>query len=806
MAKKFEVEFDEYNFPDGPKQWPQWVVCWADKIPMYSPGFQRPLEKASPVDPSTWMPFETALHLCEMNDGLLPGFVLTADDPFTVIDLDVKDETPAENVTWFSQLAVGSGSFTEISSGGRGVHIWLHANLGEGRRSSSFGVERYSQERFIICTGSPLHANPIGSGNGVLEYLDPFLQEKTKVIHVVADGDQVQSDEEVIASIQDWDNAELFNTLYFLPLDHIQQRYGYPSGSEADAALVNFLVKASPNNAQVMRLFRATPLGNRGPKEGQKDKIMANDSYLMRTINNYRSILQTETDRKRAESEALIAMSSRNLAAMEMNIKGKESEIKQTLAVADSVYMNDKASFTFPHGIIGELAKWIYLNATYSVEPIAIVTALAACSGLTGKGWIFRRKFLSAYYIIAAPSGSGKNVIHTALGQLATVLCDQGMDGFKLYNMSNMRSEAAWRKELIQRENYLQVYAEIGDLFDKINHVSADTTMLKFILETYSSAHVGMRSGGMNYRNDEENVESKNTELTMTLLGECVIADLLKSLTGKLAEKGFISRFNFSVFDQDLPPRNMKAMNQDMAAMLPGWISEHICAIRSLGASLLTERKYIEVHCDNEETEAYLNSLEVIYRENANKVRNDETLNQIWNRCTERIERMVGTFAVMQNPSNPVVTMQDIEWCRTFVMSNVNYLLDKHREGQIGEVTDDKVRKSVAKAIIDYFGSDLSNHANDYKLEQHRQVGIMTLSPIQRRCYAQLKRLESSNIREKPTKALQRILQDFVSEGMIVPMSDLDKKTIKDTKSISIARNANAWMVADFDGINAIIK
>jgi primase-polymerase (primpol)-like protein len=199
--KKFETEFDGYHFPQEIKAIPQWVVCYADKIPMYSPGYQQPLEKASPTDPKSWMSFATAEHLCELNEGMLPGFVLTPDDPFTVIDMDVKDDTPSEHTQWFWQIAQGAGSYTEGSASGKGLHVWVYGNHGEGRRSSDYGIERYSQERFIICTGNVVINTPITDGRGVCEYLAQFLDEKAKIIIKVEDMPQVRTDEDVLNDI-----------------------------------------------------------------------------------------------------------------------------------------------------------------------------------------------------------------------------------------------------------------------------------------------------------------------------------------------------------------------------------------------------------------------------------------------------------------------------------------------------------------------------------------------------------------------------------------------------------------------------
>lgn len=111
----FDTEFDEYHFPDELKAIPQWVVSDKSKIPLFQPGFQMPLEKASVSNPATWMSYELALMLCESNQGLLPGFVLTADDPYTVIDMDVKEDTPQEHLEWFNHIVTGAGSYAERS-------------------------------------------------------------------------------------------------------------------------------------------------------------------------------------------------------------------------------------------------------------------------------------------------------------------------------------------------------------------------------------------------------------------------------------------------------------------------------------------------------------------------------------------------------------------------------------------------------------------------------------------------------------------------------------------------------------------
>src|SRR5262249_1107983 len=77
---------------------PQGVIAGADKMPLNVDG-----TAASSTDPSTWSDFETASRVAAER-GMLPGYVLDKSDPFTCIDLDVKDSTTAEQVQRFVSI------------------------------------------------------------------------------------------------------------------------------------------------------------------------------------------------------------------------------------------------------------------------------------------------------------------------------------------------------------------------------------------------------------------------------------------------------------------------------------------------------------------------------------------------------------------------------------------------------------------------------------------------------------------------------------------------------------------------------
>lgn len=127
---------------------PQWVA-W--RAVLYEGRWTKPPmnphsgELANVSDPATWGTVAEAMAACRARgaDGI--GFILTAADPYTAVDLDEMDDQTREIVSMMN-------SYTEISPSGRGVHILVRATKPAGgcRRGS---VELYDRGRFLTITG-----------------------------------------------------------------------------------------------------------------------------------------------------------------------------------------------------------------------------------------------------------------------------------------------------------------------------------------------------------------------------------------------------------------------------------------------------------------------------------------------------------------------------------------------------------------------------------------------------------------------------------------------------------------------------
>lgn len=251
------------NLPNELKERPQWVVADKSKTPYQCNG-----RKASPTDPSTWTDFSTACAYAKKHNFNI-GYVLSTDDPFTCIDLDIKADTPQEQCDRASSIIKTFNSYTEYSQSGKGFHIWVYGNIGKGLRRDN--VEIYSQERLIICTGNTFKSEPIKYKKDILDNMVSQLQDDKGKFEPLPDQPEIETDESIMEKAWNAGNKEKFQALWFAELDTNLQAIGLDH-SQADLSLIQMLAFYTNNNDQLIRLWHKSNLGKR-IKANRKDYI-----------------------------------------------------------------------------------------------------------------------------------------------------------------------------------------------------------------------------------------------------------------------------------------------------------------------------------------------------------------------------------------------------------------------------------------------------------------------------------------------------------------------------------------------------
>lgn len=287
---------------DMMKPYPQWVN-W-DRDP--ERGSKRPINphtgyRASTNDPSTWGTLAVALRRSPQ-----VGFMLTGNDPFAVIDYDLKGLDPAEPMTaaireYILSVYRDAHTYAETSPSGKGAHsiftltdldtVKKIANgryLGKGKAGKSC-IEVYASHGFITITGNTCSDKqlPIHCGN---LYLTDFLKDVPMPVAGVgeAPNEPIRYDTAtLIQRMKQWKNGagDLITELMQNP-NVVAERYGGDHNT-ADMALCNYIATATQNHEQALDVFRRSAIyrGDKGGKARYPTQYAFDYVYLLNTLN-----------------------------------------------------------------------------------------------------------------------------------------------------------------------------------------------------------------------------------------------------------------------------------------------------------------------------------------------------------------------------------------------------------------------------------------------------------------------------------------------------------------------------------------
>jgi hypothetical protein len=252
------------KIPHELRSYRQWVCHDANKMPL-NPHTGK---HASVTDPRTWGNYDEACSGVAAGIGVSIGFVLTENDPFTFIDLDVKEgEQPtAEQQAIYSEF----DSYAELSPSGRGLHIIVRGKVPASIRQKGFEV--YSSKRYMTVTGNAIRPGPVTDQSAKLQALWADMGgNASQIAQDVPSGPQMVSDDVILDRASKAANGAKFAALY---ASNWQSEY--PSQSEADQALINIIQFYTKNREQIARIFRMSALG-------QRDKAKRTD-YMNRML------------------------------------------------------------------------------------------------------------------------------------------------------------------------------------------------------------------------------------------------------------------------------------------------------------------------------------------------------------------------------------------------------------------------------------------------------------------------------------------------------------------------------------------
>lgn len=193
--------------------------------------------------------------------------------------------------------------YIELSPSETGCHAIGYGRAFHSLSNNGSGIEAYSSKRYFTFTENVQDDCPIRC---IADYVEQVLApvhelRKKKSSHggrwnsniTLADipnAPQVKTDAEVWRSIESAANFETIKALCNKPAQR--------GNNELDASLMQHLVFHSPNNEQVLRLFKTCPIA-------QREKIMVRSDYVLNTLLGARNIRNAERENALVNASAL---------------------------------------------------------------------------------------------------------------------------------------------------------------------------------------------------------------------------------------------------------------------------------------------------------------------------------------------------------------------------------------------------------------------------------------------------------------------------------------------------------------------
>lgn len=792
------------NLPAELRALPQWCVAGASKAPLSVQGGE--LRGAASTRPNEWMTFDAAAQLAWVHretqtvhvksDGTTVaqigydiGFMLHQSDPFTCIDLDVKDAQTHPNLPhmWttndqfdrYSAIIRELDTYTEMSRSGKGVHLWLRGNIGTGFRRD--GVEVYSQERFIISTGFVTHLRPIQEGGIKLANLvSRMAPVQRNVLEELPEKEDDRTIYELAASAS---NSEKFLRLW----SGDWQNY-YPSQSEADLGLMSMFCFYSESNEQCRRLFRRSALG-------QREKATKNNRYLDYTLTTIRNrqaasrradisaiLMAAETAeqtqrtmRERAASEiqrltgapsAEQGAHSRTVAPLHVAplsepVQGPAPEAVQLAGMApvtQSMVTAGSQGIPWPPGFGGHIARYMYQAALRPVKEVSIVATLGLLAGLMGKAWCIPKSGLNLYVILIARSAIGKEAMHSGISEIIDACRRENPTFSKYVDFTEYASGPALIKACVANPCFVNVSGEWGRKLKRLAMEDGRDgplqTLRTQMTNLYQKSGPQSIVGGIGYSAVDNNVASVSG-VSYSMIGETTPGTFYESLTESMMEDGFLSRFLVLEYEGQRPEPNPQMIKEP-----DDYTRQALNAIAVQADSLILKNHSMPVSISNEAS-AMARSFEVECDKRINST-NDESRRQMWNRAGLKSLRIAALLAVADNWLTPVITPEHVAWAQLVIRNDIRIMSKRLDGGDVGQ--GDKARERKLIMIMqDYLTTP---PPPGYKVPPDMQKG--SIIP---RSYLQIKVQNTAsfyNHRLGANKVLDETLNSLMGSGYIM--------------------------------------
>lgn len=738
---------DWHNLPQAMRDLPQWVCANEQKEPLDPHTGQ----KAATDDPKTWGTFDEAVR-CAIWNALDIGFVLSVDDPFSIIDLDNKEHNPAPEAMLevHRDILDRADTYIERSISGTGYHLVV---LGKPSRPvKTPHVEQYGSLRMMVCTGDIYKDMEPADGTELLELIDHHFGSMSVALSMddlpdYCEGVELLPDEEIIQQAMDASNGERFERLWLGDKSDYHDDH-----SAADMALLNLLCFYTPHNEQVRQLFMMSALYRPDWRNRQV-------KYMNYGISKWRA------------ENMPIDLNSLKFPTLS-NPEPAPDYVATSVADPLKVETIEGSDIDLPPGLIGDLAKFCYKASYRQVKEGSVVAAIGYIAGLIARSYHVNGVGLNQYMVFLAGSGVGKEGAKKAVRRIHKAVSKRIASASPHIASGDFSSGVAFVKELAKAPCFMSMMGEIGQTMQLMLDPKAPSVireLKKAITEAWSESGPDGHMSSRRY-SDSAKASADVASPCATIIGESVPEEFYKALSGSIANDGFLPRW--LVFEY---PGDRQGANRNRLQGVPDELLQRICDLYVAAKSIIDHGEPYNIQC-HPQAGMMLGNYEDYLDECIRAEPKGSPTRAVLNRSYEKSIRLAGLFAAADNPYAPVITVEYARLAMKIVERADQRMLEKFKSGDIssgGRTSEDQFVDMIQSCIRAYIEMTPTKRIN-YKCPPGiADKDVIPFSYLR----DQLKRRVA--FAEHPAGALRAVdmaIKAALDEGVIVKIGAVDKR------------------------------
>ena len=723
----------DYNIvPHDLRTTPQWV-CYRMYKGRKVPINPRNGRFASCNNPDTWGTFEECLEAYNSNanrsdvltgeaivSGL--GFVLTANDDFACIDLDLGATADVAEKQTRIYNTYKDVTYCEVSPSG-GLHVWLKTDKFKVCKSDK--IEFYFESRFITITGKAINPriNTLefeGNIESLITWVRPQHNIECEIIYADVK-DAEFSDDEICNQAYNAANGKKFYDLFYG-----EWKDYYASQSEADFALINILAFYSKSNAQVKNIFRKSSLGKRekAQRDDYVDKLIlrSRDSVLKYAdgvdLVTLKEFVQKCNAEQELEQEQELEIEQdiycypddayQDIDHHSVGIDTGEDfyyetdtitgESSQTVDnIVESVCNDDEqaevigdipefVAYRGEANLLGDIADYVYASSPRPVREFGVAAAIALLSGIVGRCYNVSGTGLNQYTLMLAASGVGKEAMASGIDNLINSVCEVVPDAERFVGAGDIASSQALINKIAGGQtSFVSIFGEFGLKMRQMSAPNAPSHLVGLraaMLDLYNKSGANKSLRPSIYADKDKNMAAIKSP-NFSFLGESTPMRFYDGLTEDMVLEGLLPRFNIIEYEGIRVPYNKKHLEN---SVVPAELQDRLAALCSQAISLNERNAVINVTYSHD-AEEYLDRIDKLADSKINGT-TDEVERTLWNRVHIKVLKLAALAAVSRNMYFPEIQYCDVEWAYDIILQNTIKIVSRFKKGVVDDANE----------------------------------------------------------------------------------------------------------------------